>query len=79
MREFSQDAVGKHVVDVHGVDVGRISSIEDGYARLSPETGVASRMEAALSPPDVDGPAVAPEQVEEVTDEYVRVDVDLGE
>ncbi len=76
MEHFSQDVVGKPVVDVHGVDIGTITGIEDGYARLKDETAVASQMEEALSPADVEGLAIEPEQVVEVVDDYVRVDVE---
>ncbi|GAB6879205.1 hypothetical protein JCM17823_14790 [Halorubrum gandharaense] len=76
MQHFSQDAVGKAVVDVHGEHVGDVVGIEDGYARLKAETGVAASMEAAMSPAGVEGLAVAPEQVEEITEDYVRVELE---
>lgn len=79
MQHFGQDVVGMPVVDTHGVDIGRITGIEDGYATLKADTGLAARMEAALSPPEVDRLAIAPEQVIEHTDEYLRVDVDVAE
>ncbi|MFB6234428.1 MAG: hypothetical protein ABEH81_04775 [Halopenitus sp.] len=79
MQHFGQDVVGMKVVDTHGVDIGRITGIEDGYATLKSETGLASRMEAGLSPPEVDGLAIAPEQVIEHTDEYLRLDVEVAE
>lgn len=79
MQHFGQDVVGMPVVDTHGVDIGRVTGIEDGYATLKAETGLASRMEAALSPPEVDGLAIAPDQVVEHTDEYLRLDVEVDE
>jgi len=77
MQRSGQDVVGMPVVDTHGVDIGGITGIEDGYATLKGETGFASRMEAALSPPEVDGLAITPGQVIEHTDEYLRLDVEV--
>lgn len=79
MRHFGQDVIGMPVVDTHGVDIGRITGIEEGYATLKSDTELASHMEAALSPPEVDGVAIAPEQVVEHTDEYLRVSVEVEE
>ncbi|WP_435130093.1 hypothetical protein [Halobaculum sp. D14] len=72
MEHFTQEEVGMPVVDYNGEPLGKITGIEDGTARLKPETDVESRMEAA-SDPDVDALDVRPEQVENVTDEFVRV------
>lgn len=77
MEHFSQDVVGKPVVDVHGVHIGTITALEDGNARLKDEASVASQMEEALSPPELEGLAIDPEQVTEVTDQHVRVSVKL--
>ena len=60
------------VVDYNGAPLGTIAGIEGGTARLKPETGVESRMEAAADP-GTDALDVTPEQVDVVTDEFVRV------
>lgn len=79
MEHFSHDVVGKPVVDAHGVHIGTIAGIEDGNARLKDETGVASQMEEAISPQGTEGLAVRPEQVVDVTDEHVRVSLELDD
>lgn len=77
MEHFSHDVVGKPVVDAHGVHIGTVAGIEDGNARLKGETSLASQMEEGLSPEGTEGLAIAPEQVAEVTDEHVRVSLEL--
>lgn len=72
MEHFTEEHVGMEVVDQRGEPVGRITGIEDDTARLAPETGVESRMSAAADS-DTDALDVRPEQVEAVTDEFVRV------
>ncbi len=64
------------VVDARGERLGRIAGIVDGEARLEPETGVESRMEAATAP-ETDALAILPEQVVEVKNEYIHIE--LGE
>lgn len=75
MQHFSQKQVGLRVVDARGEPLGRIAGIEDGLARLEPDSGVESRMEAAADSGS-EALAVRPEQVVEVTDDYVRVELD---
>ena len=75
MQHFTEEEVNMPVVDARGERLGRIAGIEDGEARLEPETGVESRMEAAASP-DEDALAITPEQVVEVDDdEYIRIEL----
>lgn len=79
MGNFSHDVQNKAVVDARGEELGRITSIEGGYARLKPETGVASRMEKAVSPDEIDGFGITADQIVEVTEDYVRIDMDAAE
>ena len=65
------------VVDANGEPLGRIVGVEGGTARLEPETGVESRMEAATDP-ETDALDVRPEQVEVVTDDAMRVSLGDG-
>lgn len=75
MQHFTREQVGMNVVDARGEPLGRIAGIEDGRARLEPSTGVESRMEAAADP-DHDALEIRAGQVDEVTDDYVRVELD---
>lgn len=77
MEHFTGKHVGMRVVDQRGEPLGKIKGIEEGTARLEPETGVESRMGASADP-EVDALDVRPEQVEAVTDEFVRVELDDG-
>ena len=75
MEHFTEEHVGLEVVDANDEPLGEIVGIEDGTARLKPETGTESRMEAAADP-EHDALDVRPGQVEVVTDEFVRVRLD---
>ena len=74
MQHFTDEHVGHHVVDARGESLGRIAGIEDGRARLEPETGTQSRMGASADG-DAETLEVRPEQVVEVTDDRVRVEL----
>lgn len=72
MEHFTEEHVGMEVVDQRGEPIGRITGIEEDTARLAPETGTESRMGASADS-GTDALDVRPEQVEVVTDEFVRV------
>lgn len=72
MQHFDEQHEGMRVVDSRGESLGKIAGVEEGEARLQPETGVQSRMEAAADA-GTDGLTVRPEQVVDVTDDEVRV------
>lgn len=74
MRQFTQEDVGKDVVDRNGEPLGTVAGIEDGQARLHPETGVESRM-AASADRDPGTIEVHPDQVEETTADWIRIHV----
>jgi hypothetical protein len=74
MQHFTQDHANMPVVDARGERLGRVAGVEDGEARLEPETGVESRMDAAASP-DEDALAITAGQVVEVTDDHVRIEL----
>lgn len=77
MEHFTEEHVGLDVVDANDERLGEIVGIEDGTARLKPETGAEARMEAGADP-ETDALDVRPDQVEVVTDEFVRVGLDGG-
>lgn len=72
MEHFTEEHVGLEVVDANGEAIGEVVGIEEGTARLKPETGTESRMEAATDP-ETDALDVRPEQVEVVTDDAIRI------
>lgn len=74
MRHFTQEHEGMAVVDARGERLGRLAGIEDGEGRLEPKTGVESRMEAAAAP-ETGTLSVLPEQVVEVTNDYIRIEL----
>lgn len=72
MQEFTDEHEGMAVVDANGQPLGKVAGVQDGEARLDPETGIQSRMEAAASPAS-DALAIRPEQVVDVRQETVRI------
>jgi hypothetical protein len=74
VQHFTDEHEGMAVVDANGQPLGKVAGVEDGQARLEPETGIQSRMEAAAAP-DADALAIRPEQVVDVRQETVRIDL----
>lgn len=77
MRHFTQDAVGKEVIDRNGEPLGTVAGIEDGNAILTAESGIEASMEEVFVARSGDDGRllVTPDMVEESTDDWIRVHV----
>ena len=78
---FSDDDVGKTVVNANGDEVGIVSAVEHGSARVKPNPGVADTIKAKLgwSGTTEDTYPLQEEAVEHVTDDEIRLEGDLGD
>ncbi|WP_372909784.1 PRC-barrel domain containing protein [Salinigranum sp.] len=78
--QFSDEDVGKTVVNGNGDDVGIVSAVEHGTAYVDPEPGITTKITAALgweNIDDDDGYPLQEEAVATVTDDQVRLKSDL--
>ena len=77
---FTDDEVGKTVVNAHGDKVGIVSAVEHGTAHVEPDPGVTDTIRAKLGWEDT-GKDTYPLQemaVERVTDDEIRLKGDLS-
>jgi hypothetical protein len=78
--QFSDEDVGKTVVNGNGDDVGIVSAVEHGTAYVDPEPGITTKITAALgweNIDDDDGYPLQEEAVATVTDDQIRLRSDL--
>ena len=78
--QFTDDDVGKTVVNGDGDDVGLVSAVKHGTAYVDPDPGITTRITAALgweNIDDEDGYPLQEEAVATVTDDEVRLRSDL--
>jgi hypothetical protein len=78
--QFSDEDVGKTVVNGNGDDVGMVSAVEHGTAYVDPEPGITTKITAALgweNIDDDDGYPLQEEAVATVTGDQVRLKSDL--
>lgn len=78
--QFSDEDVGKTVVNGDGDDVGIVSAVDHGTAYVDPEPGITTKITAALgweNIDDDDGYPLQEEAVATVTDDQVRLESDL--
>jgi hypothetical protein len=78
--QFTDDDVGKTVVNGDGDDVGIVSAVKHGTAYVDPDPGITTRITAALgweNIDDEDGYPLQEEAVATVTDDEVRLRSDL--
>jgi hypothetical protein len=78
--QFSDEDVGKTVVNGNGDDVGIVSAVEHGTAYVDPEPGITTKITAALgweNIDDDDGYPLQEEAVATVTGDQVRLKSDL--
>jgi hypothetical protein len=76
---FTDDDVGKTVVDSGGEEIGTVSAVEDGTAYVDPDPGVTDQLKAKLGWEDRDDESYPlPESaVETVTDDLVQLGSNL--
>jgi hypothetical protein len=78
--QFTDDDIGKTVVDKHGSEIGIVSAVKHGTAYVDPDPGITTKIKATLGWDDVDEEEGYPLQeasVETVTDDEVRLRSDL--
>ena len=75
MATLTEEDEGKRVVNEAGDELGRITSVEHGEAFVDPDPGLTDRMKASLGWDEADQEdfRLDAQQVEEVTDDEVRV------
>jgi hypothetical protein len=78
--QFTDDDVGKTVVDEHGSDIGIVSAVRHGTAYVDPDPGLTTKIKTALGWEDIDeeeGYPLQDESVSTVTDDEIRLRSDL--
>ena len=76
---FSEDDVGKPVVDAHDDTVGIVEDVENGTAYVDPDPGLAEKIKSRLGWSDEDATdaetfALPDRYVDSVTDDEVRLE-----
>lgn len=77
---FTDDDVGKTVVNGNGEEVGLVSAVKHDTAYVDPEPGIKTKITAALgweNIDDEDGYPLQEEAVSTVTDDQIRLKSDL--
>ena len=78
--QFTDDDVGKTVVNGDGNDVGIVSAVKHGTAYVDPDPGITTKITAALgweNIDDEDGYPLQEEAISTVTDDQIRLKSDL--
>ncbi|WP_230198728.1 hypothetical protein [Halopiger djelfimassiliensis] len=79
--EFTDDDIGKTVVNANGDDVGIIADVEHGTAHVEPDPGITDTIKAKLGwgGADEDAYPLQESAVARVTDDEVRLESDLSD
>ncbi len=77
---FTDDDVGKTVVNASGDEIGIVSAVEHGSARVEPDPGITDTIRAKLGWEDTDEETypLQDHAVSRVTDDEVRLEQDLA-
>ena len=77
--QFTDDDVGKTVVDGHGSEIGIVSAVNHGTAYVDPDPGITTKVMATLGWENIDddGYPLQDESIERVTNDEVRLRSDL--
>jgi len=75
MTEFTDDDVGKRVVNSHGDTIGLVSGVQSGTAYIDPDPGLTDKIRSRLGWDSVGESdyALDSDHVETVTDEEIRL------
>lgn len=73
--QFTDDDVGKSVVDERGEQIGVVSAVEHGTARVDPDPGITDKIKATLGWEDTDEDTYPLQEsaIEQVTDDEIRL------
>ncbi len=79
--QFTDDDIGKTVVNANGEDVGIVAAVEHGTAHVEPNPGITDTIKAKLgwSGRDTETYPLQENAVAEVTDDTVRLEGALSE
>lgn len=74
--EFTDDDEGKTVVDDDGDEVGIVSDVRHGQAYVELDPGITDKIKSKLGWGDVDDDTypIQDEQVDDVTDDEIRIE-----
>ncbi len=78
--QFTDDDIGKRVVNANGDEVGMVADVEHGTAHVEPDPGITDSIKATLGWSD-SGESTYPlqaEAVSRVTDDEVHLETDLS-
>lgn len=77
---FTDDDVGKTVVNANGDEIGIVSAIEHGTPRIEPDPGMTDTIKAKLGWEDTDEDSypLQEQAVDRVTDDEIRLKTDLS-
>ncbi|TYT60618.1 hypothetical protein [Natrialba swarupiae] len=78
--QFTDDDIGKTVINARGKEVGIVANVEHGTAHVEPDPGIADTIKAKLGwgGTDEDAYPLQEESVAEVTGDEVRLETDLS-
>lgn len=73
--QFTNDDIGKTVVDQHGTEIGLVSGVRHGTAYVDPEPNLTTKLKTKLGWEDVEDEEYPLQDVavESVTDDTVRL------
>ncbi|WIV66965.1 hypothetical protein [Natrialbaceae archaeon AArc-T1-2] len=79
--QFTDDDVGKRVINANGETVGIVAAIEHGTAHVEPDPGMFETIKAKLGweGTDEESYPLQEEAVAEVTDDEIRLEGDLSD
>lgn len=79
--QFNDDDVGKSVVNANGDEVGIVSDVEHGTARVKPDAGITDTIKAKLGWQDTDEETFPLQEsaVATVSGDEIRLEGDLGD
>jgi len=75
MTEFTDDDVGKRVVNANGDTIGLVSGVDSGSAYVDPDPGLTAKIRSRLGWDDIDENdyALDSSHVDAVTDDEIRL------
>ncbi|SIR88919.1 hypothetical protein [Natronorubrum thiooxidans] len=78
--EFTDDDIGKRVVNANGEEVGLVADVEHGTAHVEPDPGITDTIKAKLGwgGTDEDAYPLQEDSVAQVTDDAVHLESDLS-
>lgn len=78
--QFTDDDIGKDIVNANGDKVGIVGDVEHGTAYVEPDPGITDSIKAALGwgTTDEDAYPLQEEAIDRVTDDEVRLEGDLS-